>query len=57
MRRRVASKQVSCRMREDIFNTIDYISKTEDRNKIYLEPNFKSVPWKTMDWVPRGKYG
>ena len=59
MRRRVASKHDSWRMMEDVFNTIDHISRTEDRNKIYSEPNIKLVPQVTKKWVlevSMGKY-
>ena len=59
MRRRVASEQDSWRMMVDIFNTIDCISKMEDRNKIYSEPNFKLVPQMSKEWVQEvstGKY-
>ena len=53
MRRRVASEQESWRMMEDVFNNIDLIAKTEDRNKIYLEPNLKSVPQVAREWVQK----
>ena len=43
MRRRGASKQDSWRTMEDVFNTINRISKTEDRNKIYSEHNFELI--------------
>ena len=36
---------------EDVFNTIDCKAKTEDRNKIYLEPNFELVPQVAKEWV------
>ena len=59
MSRGVASKQDSWGMMEDVFNTIDHISRTEDRNKIYSEPNFESVPQMTEERVQEvslGKY-
>ena len=43
IRRGVASEQYSWRMKEDVFNTIHHIARTEDRNKIYSEPKFQSV--------------
>ena len=36
---------------EDVFNTTDHISRTEDRNKIYSESNFESVPQVTKKYV------
>ena len=51
MRRGVASKQDSWRMMEGVFNTIDCISRTEDRNKIYSESNFETVPQVAKEWV------
>ena len=51
IRRRVASEQDSWRKMEDVFNTIDHISRTEDRNKIYLKSNFELVPHITKKWV------
>ena len=44
---------------EDVFNTIGHIAKMKDRNKIYLEPNFKSVPQVAKELVQEvsiGKY-
>ena len=44
---------------ENLFDTISHIARTEDRNKIYLEPNFKSVPQVSKEWVQEvstGKY-
>ena len=38
-------------MMEDVFNTIDHISRTEDRNKIYSEPNFELVLQVAKEWV------
>ena len=51
MRRRVASEQDSWRTMEDVFNTIDHIAKTEDKKKIYSEPNFDLVPQVAKEWV------
>ena len=38
-------------MVEDVFNTINHIVKTEERNKIYSEPNFELVPQVSNEWV------
>ena len=38
--RMLASEQDFWRMIEDVFDTISCIARTEDRKKIYLEPNF-----------------
>ena len=59
IRRRVANEQDSWRMMEDVFDTISCIARTEDRDKIYSEPNFKSVPQVSKEWVQEigtGKY-
>ena len=57
MRRRVTSEQDSWRMMEDVFNTISHIARTEDRNKIYSEPNLKSVPQVSKGWVQEVRMG
>ena len=49
--RRMGSDQDSWRMMEDVSNTINCNAKMEDRNKIYLEPNFKLVPQVAKEWV------
>ena len=49
--RRVASEQDSWRTMEDVFDTISYIGRTEDRNKIYSDSNFESVPQVSTEWV------
>ena len=44
---------------EDVFNTISYKARMEDRNKIYSELNFKSVPQLPKEGVQEvsmGKY-
>ena len=50
-RRRVASEQDFWRMMEDFFNNINDIARTDDRNRIYLKPNFKLVPQAATRWV------
>ena len=57
IRRRVASEQDSWRMMEDVFNTISHIAKMEARNRIYLEPNLKSVPQVPKEWVQEENTG
>ena len=53
IRRRVAKEQDSWRMMEDVFDTINHITETEERNKAYSEPNFELVSQMSREWVMR----
>ena len=48
IRRSVASEQDSWRMMEDVFDTIHCLARTEERNRIYVEPNFEPG---SKEWV------
>ena len=54
IRKRVAKEQDSWRTMQEVFNTINHITRMEERTKIYLEPNFESVLQVSKD--TRGKY-
>ena len=56
IRRRVASEQDSWRTMEDVFDNISCIARTEERNKIYSEPNFEAVSEEWVQEVSKGKY-
>ena len=43
IRRRVAKEPDSWKTMEDVVNTINCITRTEERNKVYSVPNFKSM--------------
>ena len=42
--KRVTKEQDFCRMMEDVFQTINCITQTEEKTKAYHEPNFESMP-------------
>ena len=44
IRKRVTKEQDSWRMMEYVFQTINHITQTEGKTKVYHEPNFESVP-------------
>ena len=59
IRRRMVKEEDSWRMMEDVFNTINHITMTEERNKVYSEHNFESVSQMSREWVHEvsvGKY-
>ena len=55
IRRRMASEQDSWRTMEDVFDTISQITRTEERKKIYSEPNFKPVSNEWVQEISTGK--
>ena len=44
IRKRVAKEQDSWRMMEGVFQTINHITKAEERTMVYSEPNFEPMP-------------
>ena len=51
IRKRVAKEQDSWRMMWDVFNTVNYITRMEERTNIYSEPNFKLGSQVSKEWV------
>ena len=41
--RRVASKQDTWRLMEDVFQTIDHVTSSKEQNRVFFKPNFETA--------------
>ena len=57
IRKRVAKEQDSLRMIEDVFQTFNCITKTEEKTKAYSEPNFEPMPRVSKEMVHKVSFG
>ena len=55
--KRVTKEQDSWRMMEDVFQTINHITKTGEMTKVYSEPNFEPVPQMSKERIHEVSFG